>query len=102
MPPLVSWILFIVLGRIVTHLWMSFHLPKWMKNDWVEKLHSCDLCSGVWVYTILSFFMEVDLLEVVGFGYIPVIGAIITGCVISWLVHIFVLGWKAKYEIVVV
>lgn len=102
MPLLVRWILFAILGRLVIHLWMLFHLPKWMKNDWVDKLHGCDLCSGVWVYTLLSFFLETDLLELVGFEHVPVVGAIITGIIVSWTVHIFVLGWKSKYEIVVV
>jgi hypothetical protein len=101
-PSLVSWILLLLLGRLVIYVWMIFHLPKWMKNEWMEQLHGCDLCSGIWIYTILSFFLEVDLLDELGFGYIPVLGALITGIVISWLVHIFILGWKAKYEIVVV
>ena len=102
MPDLVKWILFLALGRLIISLWMSFSLPKWMKNEWMEKLHGCDLCSGVWAYSILSFFLETDLLDVIGFGYIPVVGAIITGCVISWVMHIFVLGWKSKYEVVII
>jgi hypothetical protein len=73
-----------------------------MKYQWLRELHNCDLCSGVWVYGILSFFTGLDLLEVTGFGYIPLVGAIITGILVSWLVHIFILGWKAKYEIIVV
>lgn len=82
---------------------MQFHLPKFIKKiEWFEKLHGCDLCSGVWVFSILSFFTGVDLLEVTGFGYIPLVSAIITGIVVSWLVHIFSLGWKAKYEVIVI
>lgn len=102
MPLLVKWILFLLLGRLLIYLWMSFSLPKWMKNDWMEKLHGCDLCSGVWIFSILSFFLETDLLDMMGFGYIPLVGAIITGCAVSWFTHIFILGWRAKYEIVVV
>lgn len=81
---------------------MIFHLPKWAENEWLMSLHSCDLCSGVWIYSALSFFLNFDLLKVFGFGYIPLVGAIITGIVVSWFMHIFILGWKAKYSIVVI
>lgn len=98
-----KWILFLVIGKIVIHIWMQFHLPKFLKkNEWFTKLHDCDLCSGVWVYSVMAFFMGVDLVEVLGFGYIPLLGAIITGIVVSWVVHIFTLGWRAKYEVVVI
>lgn len=100
---LAKWILFLLIGKIVIYIWMQFHLPKFIKKiDWFVKLHDCDLCSGVWIYSGLSFFMGVDLLEVTGFGYIPLVSAIITGIVVSWLVHIFSLGWKSKYEVVVI
>jgi len=100
---LASWVLFLVIGKIVIHIWMQFHLPKFLsKSEWFKQLHECDLCSGVYVYSILSFFMGVDLLEVAGFGKIPLVSAIITGIVVSWVVHIFYLGWKSKYEIVVI
>lgn len=98
-----KWILFVLVGKIIIHIWMLFHLPKSVKKwTWLEELHGCDLCSGVWAYSILSFFTELDLLDVAGFGYIPIIGAIVTGIIISWAVHIFTLGWKAKYEVIVI
>lgn len=43
-----------------------------------------------------------DLLEVLGFYYVPVLSELIVGGVISFLVHIFILGWKTKFEVVVV
>lgn len=82
---------------------MLLHFPKALnKFEWLVKLHGCDFCSGVYAFTILSFFLNVDLLEVTGFGKIPLVGVIVTGIIVSWAVHIFSLGWKAKYEIVVV
>lgn len=100
---LLKWMLFLIIGRIVVHIWQQFHLPGFLKKSrWLNDLHECDLCSGVWVYSILSFFMEVDLLDAAGFGYIPIVGAVVTGIVVSWLVHIFIIGWKAKYEVVVI
>lgn len=100
---LLAWVFYLVVGRIVIHIWMQFHLPKFaQKSEWLRKLHGCDLCSGVWVYSILSFLMGVGLLGAVGLGDMPLADSIITGIVVSWLVHIFILGWKSKYEITVI
>ena len=100
---LLLWIFFLVVGRIIIHVWQQFHLPRFLKKyEWLKKLHECDLCSGVWIYAILSFFTEIDLLEVAGLGYIPLVGAIITGIIVSWGVHIWILGWKSKYEVIVI
>ena len=100
---LVKWILFLVVGQIVIHVWQQFPLPKPVKKyATIIKLHECGLCSGVWIYTILSIFMGVDLLSAMIFEYVPIVSEVITGILISWLTHIFILGWKAKYEIVVI
>lgn len=100
---LAKWILFLVIGRIVIHVWQEFRLPDSLeKHKWIKKLHVCDLCGGVWIYTILSFFMGVDLLGALLFTYVPIVSEVVTGILISWLTHIFIMGWKARYEIVVV
>lgn len=100
---LLSWLFYLIVGRIIVEVWMKFQLPKFLKkSDWFVKLHDCPLCSGVWIYSVMSFFMGVDLLVVTGFGYIPLVGAIITGVVVSWVVHLFSLGWKEMYGVVVV
>lgn len=100
---LAKWILFLLVGKIVIHIWMKFELPTPLKRFvWLAKLHDCDLCSGVWVFTLLSLFLGVDLLSISIFEYVPLVSEVITGIVISWLVHIFTLGWKAKYEVIVI
>jgi len=98
-----KWILFLIIGKIIIHIFMKFELPKSIKRfTWFVQLHDCDLCSGTWIYIVLSLFMGVDLLSLLLFEYVPVISEIVTGIVISWVVHIFSLGWKAKYEVIVV
>jgi hypothetical protein len=100
---LLVWVFYLVIGKIIIHIWLQFHLPKFLqKSEWFSKLHECDLCSGVWIYFILSAVMGIGLLEVTGFGNYPLIDSIITGIVTSWVVHIFSLGWKAKYSITVI
>lgn len=82
---------------------MSFHLPNWLsKYKFVELLHECDMCSGVYVYTALSFLMSVDVLNS-WFGFdVFIVGSIVTGILTSWLVHIFSIGFRDKYLNIVV
>ena len=82
---------------------MQFPLPKKLEeNKLVGKLHSCDFCSGVWTYAILSYFMQLELLEPLGFNYVFLVSEFVTGCVISFVVHIFIIGWKARFEVTVI
>lgn len=98
-----KWILFLLIGKILIYIWMQFELPSILKKySWLSKLHDCDLCSGVWIFSTLSLFLETDLLSLLLFEYVPVVSEIVTGIVVSWIVHIFTLGWKSKYDIVVV
>lgn len=98
-----TWLAFLLIGKIVIYAWMAFHFPKFAKKfEWLVELHNCDFCSGCYVYTLLSIFMNVNLLTAFGFDYVPWVSQIITGIVVSFLVHIFTLGWKAKYDVVVV
>jgi hypothetical protein len=98
-----KWILFLLIGKIVIHVWMKFELPKPIKKyQWFVKLHDCGLCSGVWVFTLLSLFMGVDLLSIVLYEYVPLVSEIITGIVVSWTVWIFTLGWHSAYDVLVV
>lgn len=100
---LLSWLAFIVIGKVVTYIGMQFPLPDILeRNQKIKKWHECDLCFGVWVYTILSFFMQKELTTVMGFPYTPFLSELITGCSISLLVHLLIMGWKAKFEVIVV
>lgn len=98
-----NWLVYLVVGKILIYLWQQFPLPSFLeKHKTVEKLHICDLCAGVWIFGILSYFLGLSLLKVFEFGYVPVISELITGAVISFVVHIFSIGWKEKFSNVVV
>ena len=91
------WFLLVVLfGRLTIHLIQKFPLPKRL-NEW----QNCNLCSGVWVYTILSAIFRVDLLSTVfseiGIFYIPFISEFFTGAVTSYLAYIFEIGFRERY-----
>lgn len=89
-----EWLLFAATGRILIYLWILFPEPPFMKlPSWLEKLHRCDLCSGVWIYAILALALKLDL-----FGMGNVITQAATGAVTSYLVHLFVIGVKEKFQ----
>lgn len=95
---MLNWIIYAVVGRLLIFLLMKLELPQRIKKiNWLEKLHSCPLCLGVWVYVFLAFFMNIDILYS-WFGFeVAVIGKIVTGCLTSYLVYVFVLGFKEAH-----
>ena len=98
-----GWLVFILLGRLAIYVVMQIPLPKSLaKIEMIKKLHDCDMCFGVWVYSILAGFLQIDILELLGFWYVPLVSEILVGIVTSFLVHIFIIGWKAKFDVVVV
>lgn len=69
-----------------------------MKLPWyVEKLHRCDLCSGVWIYGILAVALGIDL-----FGANNIVTQAATGAITSYLVHVFLIGVREKFAPTVV
>lgn len=98
MMTLAEWILFAITGRILIYVWFQFPLPPAFElkqsyfHNFVRKLHSCDLCSGTWIYSILALATGADMS---GTGTIVTI--IATGILTSFAVHIFVIGLKEKF-----
>lgn len=96
----IEFLLFVLIGRLLIFLGMSF--PPFSESKWefFKKLWNCDLCAGVWVFTFLSFAMKITILS--NYFYIPLVAEIVTGCVTAFLVHLAVLGWKTKFDIVII
>lgn len=93
-----QWLIYILGGRLVIYLWQQFPLPTFLEEKkTIKKLHQCDLCSGVWIFTALAYFMGADLLGALGFHYILLVSEFLTGGVISFLTHIFIIGWQDKF-----
>jgi hypothetical protein len=70
-------------------------------EEWkfLQELFSCDLCLGVWVYTVLAFFFRANIYDMF---YIPVISEILTGITTSFIMHVFSVGWKALFSVTVI
>jgi len=98
MPDFLSWLVFAATGRLLIYIWQLFPFPPFVKvPGWLEKLHNCDLCSGVWIYGALALALQVDILSpYFGLTY-SVLGELITGVVTSYLVHIFMIGVREKF-----
>ena len=53
---------------------------------------------GVWIFTLLAFCVDIDLLYLwFGFPHVLVLGEIVTGCLTSYIVWIFVIGFKEAH-----
>ena len=98
-----SWLIFIVVGRLLIYLFMQFPYPKSLERfPSLKKLHDCDLCAGVWIYGLLAGLLRFELLTPLGFYYVPFLSELLVGGIISFMVHIFIIGWKAKFEVIIV
>jgi len=68
-------------------------------GEYLEKLFTCDLCLGVYVFGVFAWLLHIDLITLLGFSYIPFISELITGAITSFVVHIFSIGWKEKFGV---
>lgn len=65
-----------------------------------EKIHfpiDCDLCLGFWVYLALALAFGLDVFYPA--TYTPIFSEIITGAVMSLLVHLISVGWNSEFRI---
>ena len=96
----VSYLLYALLGRLIIYFGMQFPPLSESRIDFVKRLFSCDLCLGGWVFIGLSFVMGESIFR--DFFYVPILSEVGTGLFTALLVHLLVLGWKTKFEIVVI
>jgi hypothetical protein len=80
-----QWIAYAIVGRILIFVWQKFP-DKYVPTQFIKSIHACDLCSGVYIYVALAF--------VAGNGFIL---SFIVGCITSFVVWIFVKGFKSAF-----
>ena len=102
---MLEWFTYAVLGKLLIYLWQLFPIPEPKKtyiSQVIYKLHQCDLCSGFWIFGGLALIFGIDIIQDT-FGYtVQFAGELITGAITSYVVHIFSIGWKTKYEVIVI
>lgn len=77
---------------------------KGRSRGFLEELFGCDLCLGFWVYLFLALLFQyanvnVNILDIPN---APLISAIITGAITSFVVHLISLGWRDKFSTFVI
>lgn len=97
---LAKYVLFLGVGKLLIYIGQNF-IHSNTKSEFINKLFSCDLCLGVWVYTILSWALGVAVLSDI-LPYVPFLSELIAGCLSSFVAHLLTVGWKTKYEVVVI
>ena len=95
-----SWLVLLLVGKILIYLWQQFPLPDFLaKYKTLNKLHTCDLCGGVHIYALLSAVTRLFLFPAFGLDwYFPVVSEYVTGGVLSFVVHIFSIGWRERFN----
>lgn len=91
----IQFIAYVVVGKLLIFLIGQFF------EDTKLKMLTCDLCSGVWVYTIFAGLFKIRLLEDVYF-YVPLVSELTTGCIVSYAVHLLTIGFRERHLPVIV
>jgi len=98
---MINWLVYAVLGKIIIELWMKFPLERLTTIEFIRALHKCDLCSGVWIYFVLAFVFNINILEILIYrNFCIFIDMFITGIFTSFVVNIFSIGFREKYLVV--
>lgn len=96
-----GYILFLIVGRVLIFIGNKFVKQNEINIKFLNRLLSCPLCLGVWVYTIMSALLRYYVFEDFA-PYTPVLSELIAGCFSSALVYYLENGYKSLYEVIVV
>ena len=95
----INFLIYVALGKLLIYIGQKFLGNS--KSFFFNKLVNCDLCLGVWVYTILAGLYQIRLLEDV-LWYVPIASELITGIAVSFIVHLLSIGVREKFGTVIV
>ena len=107
---MIFYLFYAALGRLFIFLIQKSPYVRWViglvrrerSRAFLEELFGCDLCLGFWLYLVLALLFQyanvnVNVLDIPNS---PVISAIITGAITSFVVHVFVIGWRDRFGII--
>lgn len=95
-----KFLIYLGVGKLIIYLVQKF-VSSNSKSEFFNKLISCDLCLGTWVYCIIALAFKVVILEDV-FTPVPILSELITGAVTTFGVHLLYIGWREKFSVVVI
>lgn len=105
---MILYIFYAGLGKLFIFLiqkspYMKFIIGffKGRSKEFLEELFGCDMCLGFWVYLTLALLfqyanVDVNILDIPN---APIISAIITGAITSFVVHLISIGWRDKFGV---
>jgi hypothetical protein len=96
----VQLILLILVGKTCIYTIQKFPLVQKIKMPFLNRLFSCPLCLGVWVYFFLAVLFRVALFKSV--FYFPVVSELVTGAIVSLAVHLFSIGFQEVFGTLVI
>jgi hypothetical protein len=83
---------FLLLGRLLTWLLQTNGLIE-IKQDKLQELRQCDLCTGFWVYLVLYSFMRDRI-----FPELPeIVEKPVVAALSAFLAHVGRLGWFSRF-----
>ena len=92
------YLLYTLVGRLFIYLLQKSPYHRLIKWGFLQRLFECDLCLGVWVYTILAFLINVNLFSF----YVQFLSELIIGSGTSLIVHLIRIGWQEKFGTIVI
>jgi hypothetical protein len=92
----VTLVAVLLLGRLV--IWMAqtagILRPFWNLHPILKEFGGCDLCLGFWVYAILAWATQVNIMEPY---YMPGVSEVVTGIAFSFGMHLARVGWQTRF-----
>lgn len=86
-------VVYLALGRLLIYLAQK---SPYFKKGFLGDLFACDLCLGVWVYSLLSLvFYHVWFIE--SMPYTPLLSEVLTGSSASMLMWLMTTGFREKF-----
>lgn len=95
-----TFAVYLGIGKLFTYIGQKF-VADATNSVLLNKWASCDLCSGFWIFTALSYFLKVyAFLDIT--TYIPFLSELITGATASLAMHLISIGWREKFNVLVI
>lgn len=94
----IEFLALVVLGRVLLYAIQDVAKNVQLRGL-LKKLVSCDFCLGCWLY--FGLFLVYDQ-SIVGIPHIPILSHFLLGILVSLILHVFVIGWKTKFETIVI
>jgi hypothetical protein len=91
----VTLIIYFVIGRLLIWFLQTAGPIKYLykRSNFLIELFECDFCLGCWVFLGLGLAFKVALLDILPY----ILDVTITAIVASFVLHIFIIGWRTQY-----